>query len=117
MGGYKKWATSDVLTAADLNGYCSFQSVMVFATTAARDSAIAFSADILAEELAWHYESNEKERGTRPDTFSAYLPLARRFVPSRTKSTFEYQQETSNRTEAVFDRLVPKELLASRPCE
>lgn len=41
MGGFKKWATSDVLTAADLNGYCSFQSVMVFASTAARDSAIA----------------------------------------------------------------------------
>jgi len=41
MGGYKKWSTSDVLTAADLNGYCSFQSVMVFATTGARDSAIA----------------------------------------------------------------------------
>lgn len=40
MGGYKKWATSDVLTAADLNAYCSFQSVMVFATTAARDTAI-----------------------------------------------------------------------------
>lgn len=40
MGGYKKWATSDVLTAADLNAYCSFQSVMVFATTAARDAAI-----------------------------------------------------------------------------
>jgi hypothetical protein len=40
MGGYKKWSTSDVLTAADLNAYCSFQSVMVFATTAARDAAI-----------------------------------------------------------------------------
>jgi hypothetical protein len=40
MGGYKKWALSDVLTAADLNAYCSFQSVMVFATTAARDAAI-----------------------------------------------------------------------------
>lgn len=40
MGGYKKWNTSDVLTASDLNAYCSFQSVMVFASAAARDAAI-----------------------------------------------------------------------------
>lgn len=40
MGGYKKWSTNDVLTAADLNAYCSNQSVMVFASAAARDAAI-----------------------------------------------------------------------------
>lgn len=52
MGGYKKWATSDVLTAADLNAYSSFQSVMVFASTTARDSAIA-SGDRIAGMMVY----------------------------------------------------------------
>lgn len=52
MGGYKKWATSDVLTAADLNAYCGFQSVMVFASTTARDTAIA-SGDRIAGMMVY----------------------------------------------------------------
>jgi hypothetical protein len=38
--GYKEFSTGDVLTAADANGYLASQVVMVFASAAARTSAI-----------------------------------------------------------------------------
>jgi hypothetical protein len=38
--GYKEFATGDVLTAADANGYLASQVVMVFASAAARTTAI-----------------------------------------------------------------------------
>ena len=38
--GFKTFTAASVLTAADLNNYCQTQSVMYFATTAARDTAI-----------------------------------------------------------------------------
>lgn len=38
--GRKTWSPGDVLTASDVNGYLMDQSVMVFAGTAARSSAI-----------------------------------------------------------------------------
>jgi len=39
--GFKEFSTGDVLTAADANGYLASQVVMVFASAAARTSAIA----------------------------------------------------------------------------
>lgn len=39
--GYKSFTTGDVLTATDLNTYAVEQSVMVFATSSARDTALA----------------------------------------------------------------------------
>lgn len=39
--GFKTFTAASVLTAADLNNYCQSQSVMYFASTTARDSAIA----------------------------------------------------------------------------
>jgi len=38
--GRKEWSPGDTLTAADVNGYLMDQMVMVFAGTAARNSAI-----------------------------------------------------------------------------
>lgn len=38
--GYKSFSSASVLTAADLNNYCQSQSVMYFASTTARDTAI-----------------------------------------------------------------------------
>ena len=40
MSGRKVWVADDVLTAEDLNDYLMDQAVMVFATAAARSSAI-----------------------------------------------------------------------------
>ena len=60
MGGFKKWATSDVLTASDLNAYCSFQSVMVFASTTARDAAIA-SGDRIAGMMVYINSGDSNE--------------------------------------------------------
>jgi hypothetical protein len=39
--GFKTFATGDILTAADANGYLMSQTVMVFASAAARTTAIA----------------------------------------------------------------------------
>jgi hypothetical protein len=39
--GYKSFTTGDVLTATDLNTYAVEQSVMVFASSSARDTALA----------------------------------------------------------------------------
>jgi hypothetical protein len=51
--GRKTWASGDTLTAADVNGYLMEQSVMVFAGTAARSSAIpAPSAGMVAYSTA-----------------------------------------------------------------
>lgn len=38
--GFKTWVNGDVLTAAEVNTYLMEQSVMVFASTAARDTAV-----------------------------------------------------------------------------
>jgi hypothetical protein len=54
--GYKNWATGDVLTAADLEDYTVLQTVMRFASAAARDSALAA---VLAEgQLAYLLDTN-----------------------------------------------------------
>jgi hypothetical protein len=38
--GYKVWSAGDVLAAADVNGYLMEQTVMVYASSAARSSAL-----------------------------------------------------------------------------
>jgi hypothetical protein len=43
--GYKVFTSGAVLTASDLNNYCQEQTVMYFATTAARDTAITAPED------------------------------------------------------------------------
>jgi hypothetical protein len=43
--GYKVWSAGDVLAAADVNGYLMEQSVMVFASSAARSSAIVTASE------------------------------------------------------------------------
>ena len=40
-GGYKLWSTGEVVTAANLQQYVQNQTVMVFATTGARDTALS----------------------------------------------------------------------------
>jgi uncharacterized Fe-S center protein len=51
--GYKLFATGDVLTAAQVNTYLMQQSVMVFASSAARTSAIS---GILAEGMVTYLQ-------------------------------------------------------------
>jgi len=43
--GYKPFTAASVLTSADMNNYLMEQSVMFFATTAARDAAITAPED------------------------------------------------------------------------
>lgn len=43
--GYKVWSAGDVLAAADVNGYLMEQSVMVFASSGARGSAIGTATE------------------------------------------------------------------------
>ena len=71
--GYKLFATNDVLTAGDLNTYLQEQSVMVFATTAARDSALT---SVLAEGMVCYVEDN----GSSVAEFQVYDGAAWRVV-------------------------------------
>jgi hypothetical protein len=49
--GYKVWSAGDVLAAADVNGYLMEQSVMVFASSAARSSAIGTATEGMVSYL------------------------------------------------------------------
>jgi hypothetical protein len=58
--GKKTWATDDVLTAVDLNGYLADQVTMVFASGAARTAGIAAPSEGMVTYLSdsnslWHY--------------------------------------------------------------
>ena len=50
--GYKLFASGEVLTAANLQGYAVDQSTMVFATTAARTTALAAPSEGMVSYLA-----------------------------------------------------------------
>ena len=54
--GYKLFATGDVLTAADVNNYLMLQTVMVFADSAARTTALS---GVLAEGLVSYLKSTD----------------------------------------------------------
>lgn len=51
--GYKLFGAGDILTAGQVNTYLNEQSVMVFATTAARDAALT---SVLAEGMVCYVE-------------------------------------------------------------
>jgi hypothetical protein len=58
--GKKTWATDDILTAVDLNGYLADQVTMVFASGAARTSGIAAPSEGMVTYLSdsnslWHF--------------------------------------------------------------
>lgn len=54
--GYKLFATGDVLTAAQVNNYLQEQTVMVFATAAARTTALS---GVLAEGMVTYLQSTK----------------------------------------------------------
>jgi hypothetical protein len=58
--GKKTWATDDILTAVDLNGYLADQVTMVFASDATRTAGIASPSEGMVTYLSdsnslWHY--------------------------------------------------------------
>ena len=60
--GFKVWSAGDVLAAADVNGYLMQQSVMVFASSAARSSALGTAS---AEGMVtWLSDTNVLEAAT-----------------------------------------------------
>lgn len=73
MAGFKKWATNDILTAADFNTYVATQVVFQFDSTTARDAAIS-GANLVdgmvcyinsgdASEGLWTYNGSSWRRG------------------------------------------------------
>ena len=59
--GKKTWATDDILTAVDLNGYLADQVTMVFASAATRTAGIASPSEGMVTYLSdsnslWHYD-------------------------------------------------------------
>jgi hypothetical protein len=69
--GYKPFTAASVLTSADMNNYLMEQSVMFFATTAARDAAITAPEDGMvayigsndANEGLWTYNGTTWRKG------------------------------------------------------
>lgn len=55
--GYKAFATGDVLSATDVNTYVMQQSIMVFASSTARTTALSA---VLAEGMASYLKDTNK---------------------------------------------------------
>ena len=79
--GFKEFTTGDVLTAADANGYLASQVVMVFASSAARASAITSPQEgmitYLKDTDSTEYYSGSAYvaiGGASGGTFSAWTP-------------------------------------------
>jgi hypothetical protein len=84
--GFKTFTAASVLTAADLNNFCQSQSVMYFATTAARDTAITSPVDgmvayIGADDCLYLYETISAVSAWRRFTASVpHTSVARRVI-------------------------------------
>jgi len=70
--GYKVWSAGDVLAAADVNGYLMQQSVMVFASSAARSSAIGTASS--EGMVTWLSDTNVLEAATGTATWVQVYP-------------------------------------------
>ena len=60
--GWKTWATGETVTAANFQGYLQDQTIAVFATTAARDTAISSPSEgqfafVTADDTLYWYDS------------------------------------------------------------
>ena len=61
--GHKVWATNDIVTAVDLNGYLADQVVMYFANDTARTAGITYPVEGMVTYLGdsnslWHYDGS-----------------------------------------------------------
>lgn len=114
--GYKEFTTGDVLTAADANGYLASQVVMVFASAAARTSAITSPQEGMISYLK-DTNSTEYYSGsawvaiggsTALPAFSAYKLTTSQTVTSAvwTKVTFN-TEEFDTASNFASDRFTP----------
>ena len=60
--GWQTWSTGDTVTAANFQGYLQDQVIAVFATTAARDTAISSPSEgqfafVTADDTLYWYDS------------------------------------------------------------
>ena len=102
--GYKDWAAGDVLTAADLEDYTVKQSVMRFASAAARDSALT---SVLTEGMVAYLKDVDQ---TTIYSGSAWENVAqtgawRSWTPSLTASTTNPTLGTASRAEGIYVKL------------
>ena len=89
--GYKVFTAGAVLTASDLNNYCQEQSVMYFATAAARDSAITAPE----EGMTCFLGTNDRTEGLYTYTNGAWRE-ARIPVPGFSATNSAAQTITAN---------------------
>lgn len=77
--GFKDFQAGSILTASDVNGYL-MQNIMVFATTAARDSAITVPSEgqfayITANDTIYYYTGSAWAVASMDNTaYTAYTP-------------------------------------------
>jgi hypothetical protein len=114
--GYKEFATGDVLTAADANGYLASQVVMVFASAAARTSAIASPQEgmisYLKDTNSTEYYSGSAWTAIGSSTlpaFSAYGSTSQTpSVNTWTKITFNTEEfDTASNFDTSNSRFTP----------
>jgi len=89
--GFKTFTAASVLTAADLNNFCQSQSVMYFATTAARDTAITSPV----EGMTCFLDTGDRTEGLYTYTAGAWRE-ARIPVPGFSATNTAAQTITAN---------------------
>lgn len=102
--GYKDWAAGDVLTAADLEDYTVKQSVMRFASAAARDSALT---SVLTEGMVAYLKDVDQ---TTIYSGSAWENVAqtgawRSWTPTLTASTTNPTLGTNSTAAGIYVKL------------
>jgi hypothetical protein len=102
--GYKPFTAASVLTSADVNDYLMEQSVMYFATTAARDAAITAPEDGMvayigsndADEGLYTYNGTSWRKGPGWNAPWGLLAKLKRTNNSVTSSTHTTLQDGTN---------------------
>ena len=96
--GYKVFTAGEVLTAANVNGYLMEQSVMVFAGTAARSSAIGTASEGMVTYLT---DTNTIQVATSASTWETVWPLAASVTTIGT-STTAYTAVAGDKNNVVY---------------
>ena len=100
--GYLLFTAGQVLTAAQVNTYLNEQAVMVFATTAARDSALT---SVKSEGMVTYQLDNNDLDIYNGSTFSTLIAPAHGALTSWTPTVTQSGSVTVTNTRSVYQRI------------
>lgn len=99
--GFKTFATGDILTAADANGYLMSQTVMVFADSAARAAAITSPQEGMITFLK---DTNSTEYYSGAAWVAIGAPAAATFVGCQLRKSADQSISNNTDTATTFDQ-------------